>query len=257
MLFTYFNRKQIAFSFLLLFPLFWGCKKRTVEERPVQATLQIFNALDDGENVWLNLSGNRPVKFNSLARANNREYIQSRNLIYLKDSPSPIDIYTLKDTLPHQQPVISSTVSLNPGAIYSFFIYGEKSSAAWSLFKDDIPPINRQDSTTHVRIANFSEAQAITVNIKDQAPGSLVQNLAYKSLSAFTELAADRTVAGYTFEIRDQETGVLLATYSTTNFQAVATNQSQWLAKSNTLVFTGKPQGVNPNNQKITLMNHR
>ena len=234
-----------------------GCQKRTVEERPVQATLQIFNALDDGESIWINLSGNRPVKFNSLARANNKEYLLSRNLIYLKDSPSPFDIYTLKDTLPHQQPVISTTLSLNPGAIYSLFLHGEKSSAAWSLFKDDIPLINRQDSTTHVRIANFSEAQAISVNIKDHAPGSLVQSLPYKSLSAFIELEADITIAGYTFEFRDQETGALLSTYTTSNFQAAAVSPSQWLAKSNTLVFSGKPAGISPNNQKITLMNHR
>lgn len=253
------SRKNYTLTFTILFLITFsfGCKKRYFEELPTQATLQILNCLDNGQHVYLNLSGTRPISFRSLNPINNKDYSQLRNVIYWGDFQPRLEVFPILDTMLHHQPIISSTLDISRGEIYSLFIHGTVLVPEYSLFNDKIPAINRKDSTTHVRFANFSGTPSISVNIQDQAFGSLVQHIPFKSLSSFIELSAVKLVPGYIFEIRNQENNEILATYTTSGFQALNNIAGQWLGKSYTLVYTGKKGDSSPNNPRIIPMNHR
>ncbi|QEC43960.1 DUF4397 domain-containing protein [Pseudobacter ginsenosidimutans] len=249
------NRIFILFPFLAILLITSSCKKNRFDGNP--ATVQVFNAMDDGISFYTYLGNKRPALFKTSLEIRNKSYEQKNNLLYISSFPQQIDFYAKPDTMPHDQPALSMLAELKDGAMYSLFIHGEKSAPAFSLFQDIIPAINWQDSTSHIRIANFSESQAISVNIKGEAEGSLVQNLPYKSLSDFIERSAGKSVAGYEFEIRNQATGELLASYATSGLYPLDGTPNLWLGKSNTLVFTGKYGAAYPNQQTITLMNHR
>lgn len=267
MLFTYFNsdrahkrrtRTLILFIFLFSLNALSSCRKEREKGNP--ATLQVFNAMDDRVRLYANLTGNHPVNYNGSLLVNNKMYMLNGNLLNIIRSPQQIDFYAQPDTMAHDKPVLSINATLNGGEIYSLFIYGDKSTAAYTLHHDKIPAINRQDSTTFIRFANFSEAQAISVNMQGKPTGSFIQSLPFKSLSDFVELKADVSMPDYVFEVRNQATGNLLTTFTTFGMNPLNSwpgSVNQYIFKSNTLVFAGKPGSPFPNNQSITLMNHR
>lgn len=252
------NGALIVLSFIILATAFSSCDKNEQEGYP--ATLQVFNALDDGLALYTNLSGVHPIRYSASLQIRNKMYDQRNNLLYFNKPMQRVDFYSSKDTMPDDHPVLSVEADLQQSGIYSLFLFHEKSNAASVLAKESMPQINRRDSSTHLRFANFSETQSISVNIKGESEGSFVANLPFKSMSEFVELEANVSVQDYIFEIRDQATGNLLTSFTTTgvnpnnNFPGAVNN---WIFKSNTLVFTGKPGAVFPNNQTITVMNHR
>lgn len=252
------NRALIVFPFLLLMTIFTSCNKNVHKGNP--ATVQVFNAMDNGLSLYANLSGNHPVVYRTSLLLSNKFYDLRNNLLLIDKFPQHIDLYAVPDTLPKDKPLISIPGDLKAGEIYSLFLHGEKSGAAYLLFKDLIPPINREDSTTHIRFANFSSTQPISVNIMGEPNGSFIQNLPFKSLSDFVELDADMSTPDYTFEVRDQATGNLLTSFTTSGLNPGTSwpgTVNNWIFRSNTLVFTGKPGAGYPNMQMITVMNHR
>lgn len=267
MRFTYSNHNTAARSWcrtafamaMLLSTFFSACKKDEIAEKH-PASLQLLNAMNDGLTLRVNMSGNHPIRYSeALLLSNYGMYVQNNDLIPVINFPQRIDFYAGADTMPHNSPVLSTTLHLEEGKIYSLFIHGDKNTAAYSLFQDNIPPIKRDDSVTHIRFANFSETQAISVNIKGEAIGSFIQNLHYKSLADFIEMKADHTVPDYEFEIRDQSTGTLLATFVTEYLATRASpfSPNEWLNKSHTLVVTGKAGGSGSNAIKVIKMSHR
>ncbi|MGN6418670.1 MAG: hypothetical protein ACTHMC_14340 [Pseudobacter sp.] len=238
--------------FLLLIVLNACDKAKLYDANP--ATVQPFNLLNDGVVLRANLSGKHPIQYSTALTLYNKSF-NLRSNIFLKIFPQKIDLYAQPDTMPHDRPVVSADLQLETGKIYSMFIYEEKSAAAYTVNEDKFPDIGMNDSLTLIRFANFSEGQALSVNIKGQAPGSYIQLLPFKSVTEFAALKVGRSVADYQFEIRDYASGDLLTTYTTTNIGT--TNISLWMYIPNTLVFTGRPSGTGTNQQKIVLMKHR
>lgn len=235
-----------------------ACKKDELPDNP--ATVQIFNALDDGEGLYANLSGHKPTQYKTLLSVSNKSYVYSNglnnNLVFINQYPQTIAFYAMKDTLPKDAPVIDQMLDLVPGSVYSLFIYGTKNSANYLLNKDQIPAINRRDSTTHFRIINLSEDQVLSVNKKGEPHKSFINKLAFKELSAFIELPASTSVTAFEFEFRDYETGDFIASFVRDN--AYEKNVAHtFFSKSNTLVFVGKKSGTGTNQQKVVLMNNR
>lgn len=267
MAFTYFrsdristirNRMPGAILCLLLFTFFAACRKhKTYEGHP--AILQVFNSLDNGVVLRTNLSGIHPINYRNALNPGNKEFTHTRNILYVNQFPQLISFYAEPDTMPKDEPVLQINTELETGRIYSLFIYGDKLDAGYTLHQDELPGIQVNDSVTSLRFANFSPGQTISVNLKGEPHGSFIQSLPFKSLSSFASLKADMTAANYEFEVRDQATGALLATYITEGLNAYGPfeGSNKWLFKSNTLVLTGRPAGTGFNEQKVVLMNHR
>lgn len=247
------SKGNIIASAVLLFVIFFaGCRKdQASDDHP--ASVQVMNVMNDGVALYTNLSGKNPVNFSASMNLENKFFFRPRYTLLINSFPQSMDFYARPDTMPHNKPVYSTTLIVKAGSTYSLFIHGSKSGVAHTLVDDHFPAVSA-DSVTYIRIANFSEGQPISVNLKGAANGSFVQNLPFSTVSEFIALPASRSVKFFEFEIRDQLTGDLLATYSTLQVDAIF--QNPWVFKPNTLVFTGIRNSPSPNNQKIVWMSH-
>lgn len=235
-----------------------ACSKREVNSGS-PATIQIYNALNDGTALYINFSETRPEVFRTNRLLNNNAYINASNRFYLNASPQIVQLYSRPDTLAKDVPMLSTKLEYENGSIYSMFIYGSKTSSQYIWHKDQIPALGMADSTTYIRFANFSEEQAVSVNMKGQPAGSFIQQLQLRSLSAFIKLPANLSVTKYEFEIRDLNTGDLITAYvaDKVNDFTGNTGNNLWYNKSNTLVLVGKQGGTGTVQPKIVLMPHR
>lgn len=257
--YTYWRGSQLrtygmAILTILGLCLFSACEKSEHPGNP--AAVQVMNALDDGEMLYVNPSDKTPAKFNILLLLHNKYFYLRDNLLRFRDLPQTLSFYGINDTLPKDAPVISMSIDAVPGAIYSMFIFGNKANAQFIMHNDQIPPINRSDSTGHFRIINLSADQAISVNLKGEPHKSLMQQVDFKAVSPFIALSANKNVASFEFEFRDFATGELLASYVGSNLY-VGEQEHLFYSKANSLVFTGKKGATDTNQQKVVLMNHR
>lgn len=231
-----------------------SCEKEKTYAPP--AVVQVFNGLEDGTALFVNLSEGRPAQYSSALRVENKTYQLRNNLIYINAFPQMLQLYSSIDTLPKDAPVISTTLQLNSGGIYSMFMYGTKQAAQYFVVEDAIPPINRIDSTTHIRFVNLSENHVVAINLKGEPAGSFINKLDFKQIAAFHSLVVNKENLIYEFECRDAVSNEILATYTINNtFNTLDGNQ--WYAKSNSLVFIGKQHEVGMNKPQIILMNNR
>lgn len=244
----------IAGMLLLLATAGSSCKKDTPGEG-TPATVQLYNALNDKIQLYVNLSGKPLPSYRSGLMLGNKIFSRNSNL-YLRDLPQTLDLFAIPDTMPHNTPLISAKLDLQPGKIYSLFIFGNKLNADYLLREDQYPVLNYTDSTSFVRFANMSDGAPISVNLKGEPEGSFVQELPFKSLSGFQTLPLSMTIDRQEFEIRDKATGTLLATYLTPPWDFAFLNYNSWVFKPVTLVFTGVPQGTGNNQQTVIAMAH-
>lgn len=246
------NHTIIAIALLLSITFSGSCKKdKVIDSHP--ASVQVFNAMNDGIDLYTNLTGKHPINYSAAMLIENKKFHRPRYTLWINEFPQAIDFYARPDTMPHNKPVYSTSLSVKGGSTYSLFFHGAKSGPAHTLVEEHFPARNA-DSVTWFRIANFSEGQAISVNLKGEANGSFVQNIPFLSLSEFIALPANRSIKNYELEIKDQLTGDLLATHKAMDIDN--TFQNPWVFKPNTFVFTGIRNSASPNNQKITWMSH-
>lgn len=246
------NSIKMAVVLILSVTIAGACKKDNLNFAP-PASVQLFNGMNDGVVLYTNLTGTHPVIYSGSMTLLNNSFTRRSNVLYVNNFPQAIDFYARPDTMPHNEPVLSTSLAIEAGAIYSLFIYGDKSTAACSMVEDHFPT-GITDSVTYIRIANFSEGQTISVNLKGAATGSVAQNLAFKSLSEFIPIPLNSTVQELEFEVRDQVTGDIKATYLAEEVKKPASNP--WLFRPVTFVFTGLPAAVGPNAQKLIPMLH-
>ncbi|QEC44433.1 hypothetical protein [Pseudobacter ginsenosidimutans] len=248
------NNFLLLCTAFLLITVMNACSKRELNPGS-PATIQVYNALNDGSAVYMDFSGKRPAVF----RTTRLFSVNTSGRLTLDASPLPVQLYSRPDTMAKDGPILTASLDFEKGAIYSMFIYGSKSTAKYSWHKDVIPPLGMSDSTTHIRFANFSEEHNISVNLKGQPTGSFIQQLQLRSFSDFTELSANKSVAKYEFEIKDLNTGTIIATYVADKVNDFTGNggNNAWFNKSNTLVLVGKQGGTGTVQPKVVVMPHR
>lgn len=266
MLSTYFNadrissfRSRILIALPVMLSIMVGSCKKTTLNTGNPATLQVFNALDEEVALRANLSGNHPIQYSTAQLMYNKFYLPNNNVFYIQSFPQPFSVYSETDTLPKDNPVLDIDLDLEKGKVYSLFLHGNKTNAAYTLISDQLPTPVAGDSVTFIRFANFSAGQVMSVNLKGEPYGSLIQNLAFKSVSAFIPVKADMSVTDHEIEIRDQTSGTLIATYITYGLNRNSpywSSPNMWLYKTNTLVLTGKPGGSGSDMQMIYQMPH-
>jgi hypothetical protein len=243
----------VRYICLFILPVIGACNKQTFDNR--NAIVQVYNALDDNIVLYANLKDSRPAIFGSALEITNKNYLL-RNMFTVNEFPQKFQFYSQKDTFAHNIPLIDTTLDVVNGAIYSLFIYGGNSNAAFTFIRDTIPQINRQGSSCFIRFANFSPDQSISINQPGKAPGSYVQSIPFKSLSVFTELPLSLDLPVYTFEVRNEQTGNLLYTY-TIDANSSVLAMERWIHSSSTLVFSGHPGAAAPNGPIMHQMTHR
>lgn len=243
---------------LMLIMLLTACSKRDVNPGNPD-TIQVFNALNDGTNLYITFTDTRPPVFRTLRLLSNRVYGNANGRFNLNTSPQPFQLYSRFDTLAKDGPVLEGSLEYEKGSLYSLFVYGSKSTTKYVLHKDNIPPLGMEDSITNIRFANFSEDQVISVNLKGQPAGSFVQQIPAQGISDFTALSANRSVVKYEFEIRDFNTGDLITSWvaDKVNDFTANTGINPWYNKSNTAILVGKQGGTGALLPRVIMMAHR
>lgn len=249
------QEKMSVLVFIIIVSALGSCKKTSFDGSP--GVLAVFNAIDDQVNLYTNFSGSPDFSYSTANMISNKQFQPGNHRYKIISNPQPLALYATTDTLPKDAPVLKLDLTVNDGDIYSLFVYGPKDNAKHTLLKESIPGVQEKDSLTHVRFINLSGYPNISLNIFENAPGSLVDDLPYEQNSGFIRLDADHSVSGYTFEARDKNTGLLLASFAVERINNFDNIYNGWFNRSNTLVFAGKPGGTGTNVPQLYLMANR
>lgn len=242
------SNKVKCLAFMVLTATCGGCtKQKSPESNP--STIFVFNALEGGVSVRANLSGVHPVKYFTALHLLNR----SRIALFSGQPVQPIAFYAQADTMPGDAPVWSDNLELERGKSYSLFLVTGDKGGEGIFMKDNIPA-PQKDSVTYLRFANMSNGAAISVNIKGQPNGSLINSLNWKEVSPFLSIPINKSISSIVFEVRNAATGNLIAEHISNDVNVYQWTNS-YLHVPWTLVLTGKPGGTGGDLQRLTQLN--
>ncbi|WEK36490.1 MAG: hypothetical protein P0Y53_03170 [Candidatus Pseudobacter hemicellulosilyticus] len=245
---------RLLIFLLLLASLSAGCKKNSVhEDNP--AVLQLLNAMDNGLELRTNYAGQHPITYYTALKLWNKQF-GPFNTNYISQFPQPLALYGEADTLEKSIPVLDLQLELEPGGIYSLFVYGSKTDPGNLLHKDVHPVGNFADSLSFIRVVNLCPDQSISVNLKGQPAGSTAGQVDFRGVSEFAGHRITASTLSLEFEVRDAATGSLLTSLTTDPVQNNYGGKNLYINKSNSLVFVGRKDGTGVNAPQLLLMVH-
>ncbi|WP_127131504.1 hypothetical protein [Pseudoflavitalea rhizosphaerae] len=237
---------------LLLSITFFSCKKE--EKLPGTASLTVVNMVRGVQTMVANFGGTAPLTYYATAPFlyyNTFTYYQNR--FSSTSGAQNIGFFSMPDTSDKSKPVLICNVDLPVASINSLFLIGTVEQPDNLFIRDEVPYIPLTDSSGGFRFVNvLANSGAVSVNIKDKAPGSLISSLAYKGVSDFIKLPVKPGVTGYTFEFRDAGTGSLIFSYTTPYMDVYQPGEVNfWMWRSNTMVLSGDRTGTGANGPAV------
>lgn len=230
-----------------------SCKKEMREEI-YPASLTIVNAVNDNSSFFSAYFGEtRPKIFNRLA------YIKSGDAMEYgtNKTTQPVRIFRNYDTMNFDRPFLQTQVNLEPGGIFTHFIYGSTAKPLQKTIKENLPARSINDSVVNLRIINLFDTRPVDVVQIEPVAGTMVSDLAYEQLSDFIKVPANAAVGSFRFEVRDHATGVVIASIAETNIlPGTRTPNPQWLFKARTMLVTGTWTGSGNFNARATTIGH-
>jgi hypothetical protein len=238
---------QYVLIIVVLLTLNLSCSKSSyVVDAAPNSALTAVNAVIGSNPVIVNFTNNIPVQtyYSTTQRIS---YGSSYEYSIVSNS-TPVTVFQTTDTL---HPEFQGTLQFQPNLIYSLFlsgVYNSQNQPDTLLTVDNPPYYPASDSMTGVRFVNLSPgSNPIAVNIKGNANGSEVSNLAYKAITSFKAYPATSKITQYIFEIRDATSGVLLTSYSYNKLARF---------KNVTVVLSGMNGGAGSNAIRTFLVNN-
>lgn len=215
---------------------FTSCKKQMPPEI-FPSSLTIVNAVNDNSSFLTVYYGEtQPKIYALLSFIKNGDYY---DFVTGKTS-QPITVYRNNDTLHTSSPFVKNRLDLEPGGIYTHFIYGSPAKPLQKTIKEQLPARSLNDSVAHLRIANFFDNRSVDVIQLEPVPGTMVSNLAYEQVSGFIKVPVTRSVQNFRFEIKDHATGETLTTLTETNlYPGTVVPNVAWLFKARTMLVKG------------------
>jgi hypothetical protein len=197
--------------------------------------------MQDAQNIAVNFL-DTPISFHL-----NKALVQYGSSIEygITAGTTPLTIVSAGDT---SNPLISGSIDLKAGGIYSLYLAGQNGKAVDTVFMQDLIPAYN-DSVSGVRIINLSvDAGKISANLVGNPVGqNEFSDLGYKQISTFKTYSAMSNIPGYyTFEIRDQTTGDLLTSF----------DWSYTVFKNSTLVLCGSKDPAAPSPISVFQVNN-
>ncbi|PUZ25505.1 hypothetical protein DCC81_14570 [Chitinophaga parva] len=229
----YFKAGVLAGGILLLVT---SCKK-DVPAAQFPASLTIVNGINDNTSFLTTYFGTtRPKYYSRLS------YVGTGNSFdYATDKMDlPLTLFRNNDTLQPDKPFLKTNLKLEPGGIFTHFVYGSPTAVKQKTIKENLPTRNVDDSVANLRIINLFDNRSIDVLELEPVPGSMATDLAYEELTGFIRVPISTSVQNFRFEVRDHATGVTLATLSDANiYPGTTTINPNWLFKARTMLVTG------------------
>jgi hypothetical protein len=235
------NYKKVLGFAVVVVSLFSACKK---EQRPelYPASLTIANGIADNSSfVNVYFGDTRPKVYVRLAYVYSGGYFNYAT----NKTDQPIRMFRNNDTLSFEKPFAQTRLALEPGGIYTHFIYGSPGQVKQKTVKENLPSRSVSDSVLNLRIINLFENRPIDVVQLEPVAGPFVTNLAYEQLSDFIKVPANTAVKNFRFEIKDHATGATLTTFTQINMlPGVITPDVYWLFRARTMLVTGTWAGA-------------
>ncbi|HWV65548.1 hypothetical protein [Chitinophaga sp.] len=245
-----FNTGVVAVGILLAGT---SCKKELREEI-FPASLTIVNGINDNTSFLTAYFGDsKPKVYGRLS------YIASGNAYdYATDKMSQqVTLFRNNDTLQPNNPFLKTTLQLEPGGIFTHFVYGSPAKVKQKTVKENLPARSLSDSVVNLRIINLFDNRPIDVIELEPEPGTLVSNLAYEQLTDFIKIPVNASFSNFHFEVKDHATGVTLATLSEVNIPPGSLIPNlQWLFKARTMLVTGTWMSESDFSARATSMGH-
>lgn len=217
-----------------------ACKKELPEEI-FPASLTIVNGINDNSsNLTVYFGDTQPQIYGRLTYIGN-----GSSFSYATDqTDQPVTLFRNYDTLPSSKPFFTTRLELEPGGIFTQFIYGSPTQVKQKIVKEQLPSRSLHDSVVNLRVINLIDNRTIDVLALEPEVVTMVSNLAYEQLSEFIKVPANSSVKNFRFEVRDHATGATLTTMSEVNiYPGTTTLNTQWLFKARTMVVTGTWSG--------------
>lgn len=229
----YFQAGMIAAGMILLGT---SCKKELREEI-YPASLTIVNGINDNTSFLTTYFGTTSPK----AYARLAHISSGNSLDYATEKMvQPVTLFRNNDTLVPNKPFLKTSLQLEPGGIFTHFVYGSPTQAKQKTVKETLPHRTLNDSVAHLRIINLFENRTIDILQLEPVPGVMVTNLAYEQLSDFIKVPVKTSIENFVFEVKDHATGATLTTLTEVNmYPGATTPNNQWLFKPRTMLVTG------------------
>lgn len=232
-----------------------GCKNTDVSPASTVASFNFTYATINGSPLVIQFN-NKPVIFSSLTTVNELNYGAANLFSPVSGNVTTAFIQSTDTT----HTLFKGTFNLQNANTYSLFLTGTVNQPDTLFIHDQLPYYPATDSVGGIRFINLSTgSNPVSVDIKGNANGSEVQSLAYKGVTGFKTYAATHTISSYVFEFRDQASGNLLASYTTSgvnNSTGTNTTTNTFRFKNHTLALIGQPGGTGAAAQKVILINN-
>lgn len=215
-----------------------SCKKQVVVE-PDFAVLQMYGWIANHGVVVTNFNETPLVNYSEAARVSSAENGYYMHKYYISSPVQPLSLYAYPDTFPKSQPVLKMYLKLEQRQIYSLFLSGATTSLDTLLVKDNLPVISQADSASSIRFVNLMSGGPVSINLKGEPYGSVIQSLSYMTVSAYKDFPVKDNTESYEFEVRDAVTNELLATELYDNINGKLDGNHQWLGKIRTHAVVG------------------
>ena len=219
------------FYILLLASLMMACSEEDPNNFERAASLKVVHTAVETPGLHVDYFNNE-ITF-SFANNPVLSFGNNTRLTLAANTERTLNLVSAIDTT---QVLLSTRVTLSPGAITSLYLIGEGATPEALLVEDDlITPI--QDSITGVRFANLSpDSGPITVGISGDTQ-TVIPELSYQDFSVYTPFSATTTDGSYAFEFRDAG-GTVLASFTLDPFQ----RRNVSVKRNLTLALTGKAE---------------
>jgi len=235
-------------SWLLALPfIIMGCTK--IDNSTGSASLTIVNGINGNSTVLTNFQplgpkGTFESPLQYYSKANRIGYGTSwKSGSYVRQVSLSLFAYPDTTTIRWQ-----GGFSLQNGGIYTLFLGGDTTSIDTLLSMDQIPYYPVSDSVSGMRVVNLiGGSQPVAINLANTTANPDFSNLGYRQVSGFKQYDASSTGPGtYSFEIRDQTSDSVLATF----------DWSYTIFKNNTFVIIGSEKLAGSQPIQVVVINN-
>lgn len=218
------------------------------------ASLTIVNAVNDNASfLTLYFGETEPKVYGRLAYARSGMAYD-----YVTDKmDQPVSFFRNYDTASFSKHILQTRLKLEPGGVFTHFVYGSPTNIQQKTIKENLPPRSLNDSVTNLRIINLFANRTIDVEQVEPVATTIASNLAYEQLTGFIKVPATASVPNFRFVVKDHATGAVITTLTETNiFPGATFPNAQWLFKARTMLVTGTWTNAGDYDARATTIGH-
>lgn len=225
-----------------------SCKKEN--DPQAVASLTIVNALPEANQVVTDFK-----KENSFDKTGAGMFVTygvftPNNQLTIPNKEMPVIFYKYTNGKINPTPIYETKVSPQAGDASTLFLFGTLAQPE-SLLITKMPPYHKvTDSVMGLRFVNVSaDKKPLKIRIVGNGIDQTVNDLVYKTATAYLSVKATTTVTDVVIECYDASSGVLLTSYTLADVGAnLPQIPNKWRYKNYTLVLSKDTQGNFTNN---------